>query len=152
MKKKSTSPLRRVSNWPILLAEFLLEHKVQPFEWGRNDCCLFPCNWILRAVGVDPAKRKFRGKYADKVGALRILKQEGGVHQIAVTVCKELGFKEIKATMAQRGDIVELVVKDSMRCALGICDGERSAFPGKDGIVWHPTLTCRRAWAMGRTT
>ncbi len=149
-KKKPARVVRRLSNWPALHARFLAERRVVPHEWGRQDCCLFVCDGILTTTGIDPAAKLFRGKYRDALGAARLLKKQGGVEAIAVKVCAAHGFAEVPVAMAQRADVVLLDVEDEQRSALGWCDGALSAFPGPDGLVWHKTLNCRRAWAIGR--
>ena len=47
--------LKRVSNWPAALDQFLADHRDLPFTWGTNDCCLFTCDAIVALTGIDLA-------------------------------------------------------------------------------------------------
>jgi hypothetical protein len=147
-KKSAPATVRRLSNWPGLHARFLSERAALPFEWGKNDCCLFACDGILTTTGLDPAAKIYRGKYHDKLGAARLLRKQGGVERLAARVCKAHGFKGCPVAMARRADIV-LFNMPGVGLTLGICDGARSAFVAEGGLVWYPTLQCRRAWRIG---
>ena len=69
--------MQRCDGWESLLNDHIEKHLNLPQKWGEIDCCLFPCNWILLACGVDPAK-DFRGKYKTKLGADRAIKSFAG--------------------------------------------------------------------------
>lgn len=145
---------RRVQDWPTLLFHLIEARRSTPFAWGRQDCCLFACDGVLAQTGLDPAAGLFRGQYRDALGAARLVRKHGGVGAIAAKVCKALGYPEVPVALAQRGDVVTIdkVGEDlpGMRLALGICIGGEAAFPGKNGLVFHPINHCRRAWAVGR--
>ncbi len=146
---QSLNVVTRLSNWPTLLAAFIESRRSVPFEWGKNDCCLFPCDGILAFTGLDPAAKMFRGKYHDALGAARLLKKHGGVEAVAEMQCAKYGFTECPVPLARRGDLVLCEATADEGPALGLCDGARSVFPGATGMVWHPTLNCRRAWRVG---
>lgn len=145
------APSRRLPNWPKLLAEFIESRRNLPFEWGRQDCCLFACDGILSQSGLDPAAKMFRGKYRDALGAARLVRKHGGVEAIAAKVCAEHGWPEIRPAMAQRGDVVLLPMPhDEMKVGLGLCLGAVGAFTGASGLLFLPMTGVTRAWAVAR--
>lgn len=141
----------RVQDWPTLLFHFIESRRHQPFQWGKQDCCLFACDGILAQTGLDPAAEMFRGKYRDALGAARLVRKHGGIEAIAVKVCRKYGWPELfSPRLAQRGDVVLMDVTDGMKYMLGVSIGDSAAFPGTDGLVFLPLKACRRAWAIGR--
>lgn len=136
---------RRFQNWPVLLAEFVQSHIHSPFEWGKNDCCLFACDWINLATGIDPAAN-IRGKYDSALSAARVLGEFGGVQGVAESKCIEHGFPVVNINFSQRGDIVTNLGWTGE--SLGVCIGAKSAFTGKDGLELYPTLSCVSAWSL----
>lgn len=147
----------RVQDWPTLLFHFIESRRQQPFAWGKQDCCLFACDGILAQTGLDPAAKMFRGKYRDALGAARLVRKHGGVEAIAAQVCAAHGWLELPTPrLAQRGDVVTINATageglDFGPAQLGICLGAEAAFPGREGLVFHPLKACIRAWAIGRT-
>lgn len=75
------------------LAEFLAAGAQTPFEWGKEDCCLFACDWVLSQRGVDPARR-FRGRYATEKQARRIIRREGGLLAVVSAEMTAAGLTE----------------------------------------------------------
>lgn len=139
--------LRR-QDWPSRLFAFIEERRHAPFEWGRQDCCLFVCDGILTITGLDPAAKIYRGKYHDKLGAARLLKKHGGVEAVAEKVCAELGFVELPhPALAQRGDVAVLDTTEHGP-ALGLCVGAQLAAAGPDGLTFSPLGAARRAWRI----
>ena len=135
----------RVSNWPAALHRFLLDKESRAFEWGLNDCCLFTCDGILAITGCDLAG-DLRGTYTDAISARCTVKELGGVESIADNRCKSKGWPRIAVPFAGRGDVV--CVDMAHGPTLGICTGALSAFAGKDGTIFQPTLNCRAAWRI----
>lgn len=145
--KTSASTQGRVSNWPAHLHLYFKDKASAPFVWGENDCALFTCSGIERITGIDLAKGAFRGKYADKLQAAKLIKKHGGLARIATRQCLKYGWEAQPVTLARRGDPVLLNLPEGP--TLGICDGARSAFAGPTGILWHPTLNCVKSWRVG---
>ena len=108
------------------LYDFIASRKNTPFKWGENDCCLFACDAVQVMTGIDHSIN-FRGKYDDEKGAMKVVKEAGGIHAIASTA---LG-SEIKPLTAQRGDIVLLEIP---RPTLAVCVGNVVVAPGELGL------------------
>lgn len=137
--------IRRPEDWPARLHLFFEEIRTQPFQWGERDCALTACDWIAILVGIDPAA-ELRGAYRTAIGAGRVMKPRGGLEQIARDACVAHGWQEVGASFARRGDVVLMDFPTGP--ALGICDGARSAFVGRDGLQLMRTLDCRLAWRI----
>lgn len=133
------------------LAAFVEQRAKEPFEWGKNDCCLFVCDAILAMTGEDIAPRVFRGGYNDALGGYRLIKQYtrgGGVEQIAEQLAAENGLVEIAPPFMQRGDPV-LYRDEEAGDALGICVGIKIAIVHRDtGLIYKPAHTAVRAWRV----
>jgi hypothetical protein len=143
------APVRRLNNWPALLAQFIEENRREPFAWGTRDCCLFASNGVRAITGLDPAAKTFRGKYRDLAGAMRLVRKHGGVEAIAAKQCCRLGFPELPAVaLARRGDVV-LIDTPNAGPAMGICLGAQAAFAGPHELTFVPLGECRRAWRVG---
>lgn len=123
----------RLDDWPERLRDVLATAD-RPFVWGEWDCCLFAATAVKAMTGEDFAAGF---EYTDKVSALRLLKDNGGVAGIA---SKFLAEKSV--ALASRGDVVE---SDD---ALGICDGQWAFFLTETGLTKRATLDCVRAWAV----
>lgn len=132
----------RVTNWPTKLALFIEEKRNQPFNWKHNNCGFFACDWIAMLVGFDPAA-EFRPltplQLARKIRAVP-------VDVIAHELASEYNWPEVKTAFARRGDVVEIISEGYP--ALGVCEGVRSVFPGREGLVFQKTSSCRRAWRI----
>lgn len=135
----------RQSNWPARLNAFIEQRRAMPFTWGKNDCCLFTCDWISLMTGIDPAK-SLRKKYGDALGAQRILKRRGGVEAVAACECGKLGWSEVLPALAHRGDPVSVDTEHG--AALGVSMGRHAAFPGPEGVAFVLMSKCRRAWRI----
>lgn len=123
--------MTRVPNWPELLPMFIEERRDLSFAWGSNDCGLFFADWILRATGIDRAKRWRRYKTAK--GAAAIVKRLGGMKGLAIAA----GLAEKHPGLAQRGDGVLAVLEG--RDTFGVVVGNAMwCGPGSDGLVFRP--------------
>lgn len=106
-----------------------------PFEWGKNDCCLFAADWVERCTGIDPAA-ELRGKYSSALSAGRLLEEMGGVRGIIRAIGEPIGMKRIDGTHDQRGDLV--VADTGNGESIGICIGSHAAFVGSSGLLFAP--------------
>jgi hypothetical protein len=119
----------RLIAWPELLADFIESRRAAPFEWGKNDCCLFCADAVLAMTGEDPATA-YRGKYSTDLGARKLIKKGAGMRGLCPWPSKPAGF-------AQRGDIV-LADMEGME-TLGIVVGNGMwCAPGKEGLLMRP--------------
>lgn len=146
---------RRKENWPVLLQEFIQGRKAVGFDWKKQNCCFFACDWIRLCTNVDPAKG-LRVKGSTLKGAATLLKSMGGVEGIATSRCAKHGFPSVAINFAQRGDIVLVdlnsfnnptvnAVEDN---SLGVVVGSEAAFVGRDGLKFIPVTACRLAWRI----
>ena len=108
--------MKRLDNWPRLLAEYLLLKKNEPFVWGVNDCCRFADGAVIAITGQS-MMQSFN--YTNEKEALRLLKTS-----LEALTSNELG-QSIKPAFAQRGDVV--MIQRSEMPSLAICDGS----------IWH---------------
>lgn len=137
---------RRVSNWPRHLADYLESRHDMPFEWGKNDCCLFVADWLVILTGIDPAD-ELRGTYDDAATAGVILESHGGLESMVSARFAADGWHDEPPVFAQRGDIVTCDTPDGV--GLGVCAGSTIAMPGKSGLVHAPMTLARKAWRIG---
>lgn len=93
--------MKRANDWPTRLAEFLLSKRSEPFQWGKNDCCLFAADAILAMGGNDVAK-DVRGRYTTAIGARRIMRNLGAANVVEL-LTQRLGEPDSKLV---RGVIV----------------------------------------------
>lgn len=137
--------IKRLPNWPELLAGKIDVDRQKPFVWGKNDCCLFAADCVEMITGFDLAK-DYRS-YKTKAGALRMLKKYGGVAGIAEVIAKQHGIPEIPPLNAQRGDVCLFDI--GRGDTLGVVAGEHIFAPGQDGLIGFPILQAVRAWRIG---
>lgn len=86
----------------IDLLEFVESRKDVPFEWGKQDCCLFAADAVVAMGGEDYAA-PYRGKYSTEIGAKRLLSKSAkdGLNGLISDI-----LEPIDKNMAQRGDVV----------------------------------------------
>ena len=131
--------MRRV-DWQVCLAEFANKRLTMPFEWGRNDCCLFTVDAVLAMTGVDHAE-KFRG-YSTALAAARIVEKQGGILQLAI----DAWGASVSPLRAGVGDVV-LVINEG-RELLAVCNGTTAIGPGPDGIAVMDMNAAIAAWKI----
>ncbi len=126
------------------------------FQWGMHDCCLFACDVIRDAGGVDYAA-PFRGRYRTAAGAARALRRFCGgraagepapnvslLEAAAEKITRDNELDEVPPLLAQRGDFV--LVDETEGPALGVCLGSHIVAAGPAGTVLRPLAAARRAW------
>jgi len=122
----------RTEKWPEYLDIYIEKKRVEPFAWGKNDCCLFASDWVLLATGIDPAYC-LRNKYDTALSAVRIIKNCNGMEGIMNKYANWLKKKSI--SFAKRGDII---IKDcGLGDCLGIVLGSHAAFVSKEGLIFN---------------
>lgn len=112
----------------------------QRFAWGKLDCCLFAAKVVDAMTGRD-FTGALQQRYGDKRGAVRFLREEGGLSD-AVTAY--LG--EPAPGRALRGDVV-LFDSPNGDC-LGICVGGSIAAISSAGLLYLPLNHQIRRWAI----
>ncbi len=115
------------------------------FQWGVHDCCIFACDVIRDADGVDYAA-PFRGRYRTAAGAARALRRfaGGGLEAAVEKITRDNRLEEVPPLMAQRGDFV--LLDEAVGPALGVCVGPHIVAAGPAGTVLQPFAAARRAW------
>ncbi len=118
--------------------------RATPFAWGESDCCLFAADCVKAITGIDLAAA-YRGQYQSRRGAFSALKRigNGGVEAAARAA---LSDPLSSPYLAKRGDVVLMTQKEGP--ALGICVGERCAYKGPSGVVFHPLSSVQAAWRV----
>jgi hypothetical protein len=134
--------MRRRIDWPERLCAFIDARRFEPFEWGRNDCAMFPSDGIYLMTDFDPAK-DFRGRYSDERGVLALIAEFGNLRAFAA----HAQLDDIHAGLAQRGDVVlvELFGRDTFGLVAG--NGCWCA-PGKSGLVFRPMSEVKTAFRV----
>lgn len=131
--------MKRLDNWPALLAKYFAEKKDKPFIWGENDCCRFADGAVIAMTGQSMMKSF---NYTNEKQALRLLKT--GLKELT---SKELG-ESIKPALAKRGDVV-LIHRGEMP-ALAICDGSMWHGAGLNKMETGQMLEAICAWKVGK--
>ena len=130
----------RLPDWPLHLSAFVAQRRCSPFAWGSQDCCQFARKTIEAMTDADPLPEV--PAYSSAREGMRVLRDLGGIEALPVRA----SLPEIPLALAQRGDL--LSCKTGRHLALGICIGRDAAFAGKAGLIYRPTLTCRKAWRI----
>jgi hypothetical protein len=121
-----------------LLETFVQSKEEVPFLWGFNDCCTFASDWAEMVTGVDPME-ELRG-LTDPLVAMRTLNRLGGTEQVVSGRFKT-------SSCPKAGDIVLFRGAQETK-TLGVCLGERSAFPGPDGLTYINTNLTGASWCV----
>jgi hypothetical protein len=143
--------LKRSVSWQTRELHEFFKSADAPFEWGANDCCLFPANGILAMTGTDIAA-DFRGKYHDEASAFALIREIAGGETVADAAAWCAAKFELqewpRPLFAQRGDLV--VLEDAGRLIAGIValTGRHVRSVGPDGLKWLPLSAVVRAWKV----
>lgn len=134
--------MKRLHDWQLRLREFAREKQATPFEWGKNDCCLFAADAVLAITGEDVAA-DMRGSYDSALGAARQLEAMGGVGVIATA---RLG-PSVSPRLARIGDVVLLSIDGAE--SLGLCNGTSVLGPSEAGTRAYGMDVAVAAWRVG---
>lgn len=121
-------------------AEFARSRASMPFEWGKNDCCLFAADCVAAMTDVDPAA-EMRG-YSTALAANRLVHAEGGLQAMAT---RFLGVP-VSPKFAAVGDVV--LLENEGRQLLGVCNGTSVVGPGPDGLAVLSMEAAAAAWKV----
>ena len=111
----------------------------RPWQWGAADCCTAACDVFLRLHGVDPME-PLRGRYSTRLGAMRLIAQEGGFLAMGARLAARAGLAEVSGAPGDIG-----VVRDGLgRLALGI--RTESGWVGKTERGFATVPGAVRAW------
>lgn len=110
----------------------------RPWEWGAADCCTAACDVFQRLHGIDPMD-PLRGRYSSRLGALRLIAQEGGWLEMGQRLADRAG---LILSGGEPGDIGVIVTQGQF--ALGICIGKTWAGKSETGLATVHEFA--RAW------
>ncbi|WP_399696614.1 DUF6950 family protein [Xenophilus sp.] len=130
----------RERDWEQRLAAFVAERRAMPFEWGRNDCCLFAADAVRAMTGDDHAIGLRVHTSAQE--AARLVLARGGLRQIATDALGE----SVPPAMATVGDVVLLM--NEGRELLAVCNGGTAIAPGERGMVALGMDAALAAWKV----
>lgn len=132
----------QVPQWQRQFDALVAERMRTPFCWGQHDCCLWAADAVKAQTGVDHAAG-YRGTYFTELQAARLLRELGGLAELAGRVGPERA-----PLTAQTGDVG--LVFDGSRELLGICVGAHWLVPATYGLAALPLSAARRAWSVSR--
>ena len=127
-----------LSGWRTGFDALIQSRLSAPFEWGRNDCCIFAADAAKEITGIDHAA-DVRGSYANERSAVRVLSRLGGVAAVAAR-----GGQDCSPLMARVGDVC--LVMQGPREALAVCVGGLLVAPCERGLGAMPLNSAIRAW------
>jgi hypothetical protein len=130
------------SAWRTALDALVAARMTQPFEWGRQDCCLWAADCVQATTGIDHAA-DVRGSYSSAAGALRVLAELGGIEAVAARA-----GEPIPPLAAGVGDIGLIVLDD--RALLAVCLGAVWLAPTARGLAAHALPEATQAWRVAR--
>lgn len=107
---------------------------LQPFEWGRSDCCTRACDVYRALHGVDPMA-PLRGRYDGPVSAARLIRSYGGWQAMCATLAGRAGL--VQAGSEEPGAALGLV-PNGKDFALSIAVPGGWAVPVDCGVVIAP--------------
>lgn len=112
--------------------------------WGRDDCLMWLADIYLEATGVDPAG-PWRGRYASRAGALRLL-GAGGVRAAVHDAARRMGWQPVAPDQAEAGALGLIETEDGP--AGVIFDGRIWVGRVDYGFSgWHGALVAE-AWSV----
>ena len=132
----------RLVDWPTRLNDHIEEWRHKKFEWGKSDCALF-CLYAEKAICGSSRFDDFIGKYRSAAGSAKALLKIGAGN-LAARVGARL--PEIKVLEAQRGDVALIDTPDGD--ALSLVVGDKVAAMGKNGLVFLPLMSAKKAWKV----
>lgn len=132
--------MRRSSNWPRRLMEYIERNAREPFAWGEHDCALFAAGAVHAMTGEDPMEA-IRGTYSDESGA------EDAIASLSArglygALTEVLGASVVGA-QGKRGDIAY------HNGICGVVMGRDALFVSDEGLIRVPIRQVQRAFHVG---
>lgn len=123
--------MRRL-DWPERLAAFLAEAESRAFS-ESYPCMNFAADAVLAMTGVDPLPNR-----DETIAAAYARMRREGFETVSDAIAAKVA-PAIPLAFARRGDVIE--GRDGDTPAVGVCCGERTAFPClQGGLDYRPTL------------
>lgn len=79
----------------MMLAEFIRDEIIKPFEWGKTDCASTADRWVCLSAGVSPLS-KYGRVHKNEIDANGWLNEAGGFAVAVNRVMRASGFKKTK--------------------------------------------------------
>jgi hypothetical protein len=117
----------RLHDWQLRFAALIEQHQATPFAWGVFDCATFAADVVKAVTGRD-IYADLEIAYADEKSALRWLKKNGSLRELAA---KHVG-EEVAQAFAQIGDIGWLNTGPTTRETLAVFGGRCWLTPAVD--------------------
>ncbi len=145
--------MSRVQNWPKILHN-QTNDSVVVFEWGLNDCVLWPMRIAGLLCGEDFTSMREQ-RYSTRDGAIRSLQAEfesppvvGRLVEAAID--KVLKGRDVPLSYMGRGDIglMRSEMDPQLATSPVICVDHRVAAIGFEGVVLLPKTGVLRAWKI----
>jgi hypothetical protein len=148
--KARLAAYRRQDGWRKRLEAVTDEWRREPFRWGTRDCARFAAACVGAVTGLDPvaALTSQNLVYGTPEEALKALKMLGCTRSLA-----ELGdllFDRVPPSLAQTGDLAQIVNDDAFGSALAVVLGERLLVVTENGLDSRERTEAIAAWAVGR--
>lgn len=137
--------MTRLEGWEQRLLRVLEDARTRPYRLGEHDCFRVACAAVEALTGVDRWP-EFAGRYRTRREALVLLARHGRTFQEAGNWF--FGSEAVDVRLARRGDIVCVRTPDGEH-HLGVCEGERTAVLGEQGLLRLPTLAGVCCWRIG---
>lgn len=143
----------RLDGWERRFNDLIDERMNCKLVWGEHDCCMFVADSVKAITGNECAGFS-RGKYSNKIGAYRKLKEYagGGISEMMNKIAEEYSLNEVGVNYAGRGDVALCVVDthigDDVE-VLGVLTGDgRIMIAGRDGLVANKKSVGVKFWKI----
>lgn len=136
----------RPQDWPAQLDGYVGAARRTPFAWGAHDCVAWTCGWHALMTGRD-VFAPFRGRYAGKPAALRLL-AANGVEDICGAGRFLFGEPDKPAAALARGDIVAVEHPLLKIEALGLWSNGALCLLENEGLAAFKRDAVLLAWSV----
>lgn len=127
------------------LADFLAEAEAWPAGREALYCCLFPCEWVRRRTGIDPAA-PWRDRHADLDAAMAEVHRRGGMAAVFTEAARNAGLVRVHGDRAE-GDVGLIARHGELIGA--VCLGRRTwATAAPEGGVWAGVSRSACVWRI----
>ena len=128
----------------MTLADYLQAGVRLRWEPGKHDCCVWPAGWALTWGRGDPMAR-WRGRYRSDAGAVRLVRQEGGMLALWRQGLADIGIPEVGELEPGDVGVVDALTEYGLQHVGAIWTGSKWAFAARDGLMFA-RADCLAAW------
>lgn len=135
--------MTRRPDWAARMFDTFDAHSGRPFEWGKDDCCLFVARVVDAMTGSQFAS-DLAALYHDETSANALIDGAGGLEGAVSAI---LGAsKAADEYRAMRGDVV--LIDGGLGDAVGICRGIDVLAMGPRGLQKLDRSEIRKVWPI----